>query len=204
MTTAFEQELWKTTEFICGVDEVGRGPLAGAVVAAAVMFEQKFTPRGKLRFVNDSKQLDDAMRETLDQEIRQTALAVGIGIVEPETIDRVNILQATFLAMNQAIEQLSPTPQLLLIDGNRFKPALPISYQTIVKGDAKVFSIAAASIVAKVYRDKLMKELHAEFPQYGFDTHFGYPVPSHIAAIRKHGRSAVHRKSFKLAALGEK
>jgi len=204
MTTAFERELWKTTEFICGVDEVGRGPLAGAVVAAAVMFEKNFAPRGNLRFVSDSKRLDSALREALDQEIRQTALAVGVGSVEPEIIDHVNILQATFLAMNQAIEQLSPTPQLLLIDGNRFKPALPISYQTIVKGDTKVFSIAAASIVAKVHRDKLMKELHTEFPEYGFDSHFGYPVPAHIEAIRKYGRSAVHRKSFKLAALGEK
>lgn len=204
MTTAFEQELWAAYARVAGVDEVGRGPLAGPVVAAAVMFERGYAPSSALQGVSDSKTLAPQTRLELAAAIRAEALAVGVGVVDAATIDELNILNATFLAMTRAIERLSPPPEFLLIDGNRFKSALAIPFQTIVKGDSKAFSIAAASIVAKVYRDALMTELDAQFPEYGFARHFGYPTPEHLDAIRKHGRCAIHRKSFKLAALGEK
>lgn len=199
-----EQRHWQMHQWVAGVDEAGRGPLAGPVVAAAVMFEQGFVPLRELRSVTDSKKLSADERAELAAAIRKAAVAIGIGVVEADTIDRLNILQATFLAMSQAIEQLSPCPEFLFIDGNRFKSVLPIPFQTVVKGDATVFSIAAASIIAKVHRDTLMTELDAKFPEYGFAQHFGYPTPEHIEAIRKYGRSPQHRKSFKLAVLGEK
>ncbi len=204
MTTAFEQKLWRTYRWVCGVDEVGRGPLAGPVVAAAVMFEKGFTPDDKLRRVADSKTLSPQARTELAQLIHHRAVAVGIGEVDVPTIDRLNILNATFLAMTKAIEQLMPQPEFALIDGNRYCGASHIAFETVVKGDSKVFSIAAASIVAKVYRDKLMSEWDAKFPQYGFAKHFGYPTPEHIEAICKYGRCDIHRKAFKLSALGEK
>lgn len=204
MTTAFEQELWLKYHFVAGVDEVGRGPLAGPVVAAAVMFEHGYTPTRALQSVSDSKKLAPSVRLELATAIRAEALAVGIGVVDVETIDKLNILNATFLAMTRAIEQLSPRPDFLLIDGNRFKSTLAIPFQTIVKGDSKIFSIAAASILAKVHRDSLMIALDAQFPKYHFAQHFGYPTPDHLDAIRKYGRCAIHRRSFKLAALGEK
>lgn len=204
MTTAVEQGLWSRYARLAGVDEVGRGPLAGPVVAAAVMFERGYAPSPALQSVSDSKKLAPTARLELAAAIRAEALAVGIGEVDAEAIDALNILNATFLAMTRAIEILSPRPDFLLIDGNRFKSALAIPFQTIVKGDSTVFSIAAASILAKVYRDELMTRLDAQFPEYGFARHFGYPTPEHLAAIRKHGRCAIHRKSFKLAALGEK
>ncbi len=204
MTTAFEQELWLKYHSVAGVDEVGRGPLAGPVVAAAVMFERGYTPTRALQSVSDSKKLAPSVRLELAAAIRAEALAVGIGVVDVETIDKLNILNATFLAMTRAIEQLSPRPDFLLIDGNRFKSTLAIPFQTIVKGDSKIFSIAAASILAKVHRDSLMIALDAQFPEYHFAQHFGYPTPEHLEAICKYGRCAIHRRSFKLAALGEK
>jgi ribonuclease HII len=204
MTTAFEQRFWTKYRWVCGVDEVGRGPLAGPVVAAAVMFEKGFTPDEKLQRVADSKKLSPQARTELAQLIHHTAVAVGIGEVDAATIDRLNILNATFLAMTKAIEQLRPQPEFLLIDGNRYRTMQRIAFETVVKGDSKVFSIAAASIVAKVYRDKLMSELDTKFPQYGFARHFGYPTPEHIEAIRKYGRCEIHRNAFKLSALGEK
>ncbi|NTV46901.1 MAG: ribonuclease HII [Chlorobiales bacterium] len=204
LTTEFEARYWHEFRHICGIDEVGRGPLAGPVVAAAVMFEQGFIPTGLLTAVADSKTLLPETRSKIAEEIKRQALSVGIAEIGPETIDRINILQATFLAMNHTVEQLSPPPEFLLIDGNRFRSTLPIPYETVVKGDAKVFSIAAASIVAKVHRDALMTELDRAYPEYGFCHHFGYPTPKHIDAIKKHGRSEVHRKSFKLSLLNEK
>lgn len=204
LNTAFEARYWREFRHICGIDEVGRGPLAGPVVAAAVMFKQDFVPTGRLTAVTDSKALAPKTRTLLAEEIKQQAISVGIAEVDPETIDRINILQATFLAMNLAIEQLSPQPEFLLIDGNRFRSTLPIPYETVVKGDSKVFSVAAASIVAKVHRDALMTELDRAYPEYGFAHHFGYPTPKHVEAIKRYGRTEVHRKSFKLSLLNEK
>ncbi|MBC8044258.1 MAG: ribonuclease HII [Rhizobacter sp.] len=204
MTLEFEQSRWPRYDFVAGVDEVGRGPLAGPVVAAAVMFEKGFTVPPSLAGINDSKQLDAAARETFAAEVFKFALSVGIGAIDEAVIDRVNILQATFLAMQRAIENLSAAPQFLFIDGNRFLKPYPLAYQTVVKGDAKVFSIAAASIVAKVHRDKLMQGFGERYPHYNFHSNMGYPTPDHIAAIRLHGRCAIHRKTFRLSALGEK
>lgn len=204
LTTEHESRYWHQFRHVCGIDEVGRGPLAGPVVAAAVMFERGFIPTGILTAVADSKTLLPETRSEIAEEIKRQALSVAIAEVDPETIDRINILQATFLAMNHAVEQLSPAPEFLLIDGNRFRSTLPIPYETVVKGDAKVFSIAAASIVAKVHRDALMAKLDLAYPEYGFRHHFGYGTPQHIEAIKRHGRSEVHRKSFKLSSLNEK
>ncbi|HHE07608.1 MAG TPA: ribonuclease HII, partial [Chlorobaculum parvum] len=136
--------------------------------------------------------------------IRQSAEAWAVAVVDAETIDQINILQATMLAMNQATESLGVKPEFLLVDGNRFRSALPIPFETVVKGDSKVFSIAAASVLAKTRRDELMAAYAAEYPEYGFDLHFGYPTARHVEAIARHGRCAIHRKSFKLRKLGEK
>jgi len=204
MDMLFEKPYWQKFQYLCGVDEVGRGPLAGPVVAAAVIFDRNFVPDTALKKVADSKALRPKDREVLSHEIKKRALSFAVAEITPEIIDKVNILQATFLAMTQAIEGLSPMPEFLLIDGNRFKTSLEIPFETIVKGDSRVFSIAAASIIAKVHRDNLMLELDKTYPEYGFGQHFGYPTKQHIEAVRKFGRSAVHRKSFKLAVLGEK
>lgn len=204
MKTEVEARYWRMYPHIAGVDEVGRGCLAGAVVAAAVVFEQGFKPQGILEKVNDSKQLASSVREELAEVIERTALCYAIAEVPPSEIDKYNILNATMRAMNQAVERLSPLPDFLFIDGNYFKPVLPIPFETVVKGDSTVFSIAAASILAKVHRDNLMKALDAEYPQYGFAKHVGYATPEHIDAIKRHGRCAIHRQSFKLKVLSEK
>ncbi len=204
MKIDFEMRYWRVYSHIAGIDEVGRGCLAGAVVAAAVVFERNFKPKGILQQVNDSKQLSPPLREELADAIKRTALCYAIAEVPPSEIDKHNILNATMRAMNQAIEQLSPTPDFLFIDGNYFKPVLPIPFETVVKGDSNVFSIAAASILAKVHRDNLMKQLDADYPQYGFAKHVGYATQEHIDAIRRYGRCAIHRQSFKLKALSEK
>lgn len=204
MKTEFEQSYWRVYSRIAGVDEVGRGCLAGAVVAAAVVFERGYEPKGILQKVNDSKQLAPALREELADAIKQSAQCYAIAEVSPSEIDRLNIFNATMQAMNRAVESLAPLPDFLLIDGNHFKPVLPIAFETVVKGDSKVFSIAAASILAKDYRDKLMKLLDADYPQYGFANHVGYATREHIDAIRRYGRSPIHRQSFKLKALSEK
>ena len=177
-----------------GCDEVGRGCLAGPVVAAAVILPKDFTHP----LLNDSKQLTSALRTQLEKEIKQAALSYAVAEVDHQTIDRINILQASFLAMHRAIEQLTITPELLLIDGNRFHPYPFIPHQCVVKGDSIYYSIAAASVVAKTYRDRLMIRLAREFPQYGWDTNVGYPTVLHRSAIRQHGITPWHRRSFKL------
>jgi ribonuclease HII len=174
-----------------GVDEVGRGPLAGPVVAAAVILD----PQRPIAGLADSKQLSAARREALASEIRTHALAWALGSASVEEIDRVNILQASLLAMSRAVAALGVTPELALVDGNRL-PALSCSAQAIVGGDAIVAAISAASIVAKVERDALMTALDTDFPGYGFAQHKGYPTPAHLAALERLGASDVHRRSF--------
>lgn len=176
---------------VCGVDEAGRGPLAGPVVAAAVILD----PQQPIAGLNDSKKLSAKRREALAMEIRERALAWAVAEASVDEIDRINILQASFLAMRRAVEGLRLRPEKALIDGNRC-PALDCPAEAIVGGDGKVASIAAASILAKTVRDAGMLELHAEFPMYGFDRHVGYPTAFHLQALREHGPSRVHRRSY--------
>jgi len=177
---------------IVGIDEAGRGPWAGPVVAAAVVLDPDRIPQG----INDSKALDAEDRERLYERIAATALAVGVGIGEVERIDRDNILAATLWAMSEAVARLSCRPRLAIVDGNR-APRLKCQTRTIVKGDAKCLSIAAASIVAKVTRDRMMIALGREMPGYGFERHKGYGTPEHRAALVRLGLTAQHRRSFK-------
>jgi ribonuclease HII len=204
MKTEFEQPYWRVYSRIAGVDEVGRGCLAGPVVAAAVVFEHGYEPKGILEKVNDSKQLSPALREELADAIKEAAQGYAIAEVSSSEIDKLNIFNATMQAMNRAVESLVPLPDFLFIDGNHFKPVLPIAFETVVRGDSKVFSIAAASILAKDFRDKLMKLLDDDYPHYGFAKHVGYATREHINAIKRYGRCAIHRQSFKLKALTEK
>ena len=184
-----------TSHFIeAGCDEVGRGCLAGPVVAAAVILPKSFTHP----LLNDSKKLNPILRTQLEKEIKEVALGYAVAEVDRQTIDQINILQASFLAMHRAIEQLTLTPELLLVDGNRFLPYPFIPHQCIVKGDSLFYSIAAASVLAKTHRDQLMIRLAQEFPQYGWDTNVGYPTVAHRQAIREHGITPWHRRSFKL------
>lgn len=178
----------------CGCDEAGRGCLAGAVFAAAVILPKDY----KNLQLNDSKQLTERQRYALRDEIQRDATAWAVAQVEPEEIDRTNILRAAIHAMNLAIQQLTPQPELLLIDGNRFYNETLIPYCTIVKGDAKYLSIAAASILAKTYRDDYINRLHLQYPAYGWDRNKGYPTKQHYAAIAQHGITPLHRKSFNL------
>lgn len=180
-----------------GCDEAGRGCLAGAVFAAAVVFPPDYR-NGDL---NDSKQLGEEKRYALRETIERDAAAWAIGIVEPEEIDRINILNASFLAMHRAISKLGIRPEHLLVDGNRFNPYPGIPHTTIVKGDGKYLSIAAASILAKTYRDDYMKRLSLEYPEYGWDKNKGYPTKAHREAIRLHGITPYHRKTFRLLPL---
>jgi len=177
---------------IAGVDEVGRGPLIGAVVAAAVILN----PHKRIEGLADSKKLSEKRRNELNLEIREKALCWSIGRAEAIEIDEINILQASLLAMKRAVEGLSVTPDHLKIDGNK-GIAMEISMETIVQGDAKVASISAASIIAKVARDKEMIMLDEQFPEYGFASHKGYPTKTHREAIAKYGLLAEHRKTFK-------
>jgi len=177
-----------------GCDEVGRGCLAGPVVAASVILPKHF----KHDFLDDSKKLHISQREALKIEIENVALAYGIGVVYPQEIDEINILNASFLAMHRAIDQLKIKPELLLIDGNRYTPHCSIPYQCIIKGDSKFFSIAAASVLAKTYRDQLMRDLAKEYPHYGWETNVGYPTIAHRKGIRKQGITPYHRKTFQL------
>jgi ribonuclease HII len=176
---------------VAGVDEAGRGPLAGPVVAAAVILDELQPVRG----LADSKTLTAARRERLYHEICARALCVCIAEASAEEIDRLNILQATLLAMRRAVEGLRLRPHRVVVDGNRV-PVLQMPVAAIVRGDARVAAISAASILAKVHRDRLCIELHARFPAYGFLTHKGYPTPEHLAALRRHGPCPVHRRSF--------
>lgn len=178
----------------CGCDEAGRGCLAGPVVAAAVILPKRFAHP----LLNDSKQLTETQRELLRPIIEAEALSWGIGVCSPKEIDQLNILQASITAMHRAIDQLVLSPELLLIDGNRFRPYPGIPHECIVKGDATYRSIAAASILAKTERDRLMLELAQQYPGYGFAEHKGYPTPQHRAALAELGPSPVHRLSFRL------
>ena len=176
---------------LAGVDEAGRGPLAGPVVAAAVILDDLQPIDG----LNDSKVLSPRRREQLFDQIRARALCCSIAQASVEEIDRLNILQATLLAMQRAVDGLRLRPHKVLVDGNRL-PVLKVPAEAIVRGDSKVKAISAASILAKVHRDRLCLELHALHPQYGFDGHKGYPTPAHLAALREHGACAQHRRSF--------
>ena len=177
-----------------GCDEAGRGCLAGAVYAAAVVLPPDF--RNEL--LNDSKKLTEKQRYALRPLIEEAALAWAVGVVTPQEIDRINILNASFLAMHRAIEQLRVAPQHLLIDGNRFKPYPGIAHTCVVKGDGKYEAIAAASILAKTYRDDYMNELHEKYPMYDWKSNKGYPTKAHRAAIAQYGPSPYHRLSFQL------
>jgi ribonuclease HII len=177
-----------------GCDEVGRGCLAGPVVAAAVILPKKF----KHKLLNDSKQLKKADREQLQEEIKRNALAWAIAEVSHEEIDQINILNASFKAMHLAVDQLQVAPEFLLIDGNRFTPYRKLEYACIVKGDGKYLSIAAASVLAKTYRDELMEKLSLQYPGYGWERNVGYPTKEHRDGIRLLGITPYHRKSFQL------
>ena len=184
---------------ICGVDEAGRGPLAGPVCAAAVILPEHLQIPG----LTDSKKLTDKKRRELFPIIQEQAIAYGIGLASESEIDEINILQATFLAMGRALEQLSVRPALALIDGNRETDfGLPV--KTVVKGDSLSANIAAASILAKVTRDNLMLELAQQYPEYGFDIHKGYGTKAHYEALRKYGPCPIHRRSFLKKLYGEK
>ena len=192
------QSLWQTEEqyaqgacLVCGVDEAGRGPLAGPVCAAACVL-----PRGlELEGLNDSKKLSEKKREQLYAQITGQALAWSVCLVDEKTIDRVNILQATFLAMRGAVEGLSLRPELCLVDGNQ-EPGLGVKTVTVIHGDARCASIAAASILAKVTRDRLMLELAEQYPQYGFEKHKGYGTKAHYEALDRCGPCPIHRRTF--------
>ncbi|MBO2524740.1 MAG: ribonuclease HII [Bacteroidetes bacterium] len=178
----------------CGCDEVGRGCIAGPVFAAAVILPYNYQNEE----INDSKQLSAAKRNQMRTIIERDALAWAVGQVSEKEIDKINILQASFLAMTRAVQQLTLKPQLLLIDGNRFVNRTDIPFKTVVKGDATYLSIAAASILAKCYRDELMERLHEEYPMYGWKDNKGYPTPYHQEAVLKYGNSPYHRRSFQL------
>lgn len=177
-----------------GCDEAGRGCLAGAVYAAAVVLPSDYCNAE----LNDSKQLSESRRYALREVVQRDALAWAVGVVTPEEIDRINILQASFLAMHRAIDQLQVRPEHLLIDGNRFRPYPDIPHTTVVKGDGKYLSIAAASILAKTYRDDYMNELDRQYPAYGWRQNKGYPTREHRSAIALHGPTPYHRQSFQL------
>jgi len=183
--------IWATTGLVAGVDEVGRGPLAGPVVAAAVILDARQPIRG----LRDSKVLTPATRERLSAEVWAKALCCCIAEATVDEIDGINILQATLLAMRRAVEGLRLLPARVLVDGNRL-PRLSVPAQAVVRGDATVAAIAAASIVAKVHRDALLRALHLEHPAYGFDEHKGYATPAHLAALRANGACVAHRRSF--------
>ncbi|MCR4738365.1 MAG: ribonuclease HII [Bacteroidales bacterium] len=178
----------------CGCDEVGRGCLAGPVCAAAVILPYDYTNAD----INDSKQLTEKKREALRRQIEQDAVAFCVAEVSEKEIDRINILNASVQCMNDAVGRLSVKPDLLLIDGNRFTDRWKIPYHCVVKGDATFLSIAAASILAKTYRDELMCRLDAEFPAYDWRHNKGYPSPKHIEAVRQYGLTPYHRRSFHL------
>ncbi len=183
-------------KLVAGIDEVGRGPLAGPVVAAAVILDIDLNIEG----IDDSKLLSSKRRENLFDKIQQTALSIGLSIIEPETVDRINILQATRLAMTNAVTNLAIKPDLLLIDGP-IKLDLNIPQIPIIKGDKLSVSISAASIIAKVTRDRIMQSFHDKYPEYGFDKNKGYGTKEHVIALEKHGPCEIHRKSF--ARIGE-
>ena len=182
-----------------GCDEAGRGCLAGSVYAAAVIFPENYQNEE----LNDSKQLTDKRRKQLREIIERDAVAWAVGIVTPEEIDKINILNASILAMHRALDQLKVRPEAVIVDGNRFKPYQKLPHTTIVKGDGKYLSIAAASILAKTYRDDYMDALAEEYPQYDWLSNKGYPTKNHREAIRQYGMTPYHRKSFNLLGDGQ-
>jgi len=180
----------------CGTDEAGRGCLAGPVTAAAVILSEKFTNE----LLNDSKQLTEVKRDLLKPIIELGSISFGVAHIFQEEIDSINILNASILAMHKSIDQLHHTPQFIIVDGNKFKPYNKIPYETIIKGDGKYMSIAAASVLAKTYRDEYMNKIHEEFPMYNWKQNKGYPTKEHREAIKKYGITKYHRKSFRLLA----
>ncbi len=187
---SFERQ-FPDLEFICGIDEVGRGPFAGPVVAGAVILPKDC----EILYINDSKKLSEKVRERLYDEISEKAVCAAVGIVDAQRIDEINILQATYEAMRQAIGKLMPQPQLLLNDAVTI-PGVDIKQVPIIKGDAKSISIGAASIYAKVTRDRMMKEYDSQYPEYGFAANVGYGTAAHIEALKKYGPCPIHRRSF--------
>lgn len=187
----YDREKRQSHSVVCGVDEAGRGPWIGRVYAAAVIFDDKAFIEG----LNDSKKLSEKKREELFEEITKKAVSCSVGYAEVEEIERLNILQATFLAMERAVKGLSVKPGLALVDGNR-TPSLPCSVETVVKGDSVSASIAAASILAKVSRDRYMKEIDKKYPEFSFASNNGYGTQAHIDALREYGVTPIHRKSF--------
>ena len=181
-------------DFECGTDEAGRGCLAGPVTAAAIILPDSFSNN----ILNDSKVLSKKTRSDLRPIIEDQSICYSVSHISPEVIDRINILNASILAMHKSIKNLIMTPQFIIVDGNRFKPFGQIPFCTIIKGDSKYFSIAAASILAKTYRDEYMQKIHLEFPMYNWKQNKGYPTKEHRAAIKKYGITKYHRKSFKL------
>ena len=180
--------------FECGTDEAGRGCLAGPVTAAAIILPEDF----ELDLLNDSKQLSEKVRERLKPLIEEKAISFTVTHLEPVIIDKINILNASIQAMQECIVKLNPTPLYVIVDGNRFKPINNIPYSTIIKGDSKYMSIAAASVLAKTYRDEYMDKIHEEFPMYNWKQNKGYPTKEHREAIRKYGTTKYHRMTFRL------
>ncbi|MFN3753496.1 ribonuclease HII [Flavobacterium sp.] len=185
---------FSSSTFECGTDEAGRGCLAGPVTAAAIILPENF----KLDLLNDSKQLSEKIREQLKPLIEVQAVSFSVTHIDHTVIDKINILNASIKAMQECILKLEPLPNYIIIDGNRFKPINEIPYTTIVKGDSKYLSIAAASVLAKTYRDEFMNTIHEEFPMYNWKKNKGYPTTEHREAIRKYGVSKYHRMSFRL------
>lgn len=179
---------------ICGIDEAGRGCIAGPVVAAAVILPDDFSHP----LLNDSKKLSEEQRNLLRPLIESAAIAFGVGIVDNQIVDEINILQATYRAMHLATDRLKVLPDLLLIDGNRFRPYKNIAHKTIIKGDGKYMQIAAASVLAKTYRDEIMEQLHLEFPAYNWQKNKGYPTLAHRAVVKELGSCRYHRQTFQL------
>lgn len=188
------QAFFKEPALECGTDEAGRGCLCGPVVAAAVILPSQFSHP----LLNDSKQLTKKQRNELRLVIEQEAVSFAVSFVSAQKIDEINILQASILAMHQAIADLKVSPKFIIVDGNKFKPFQEIPHQTIVKGDAKFMSIAAASVLAKTYRDAYMEALHLEFPHYEWQQNMGYPTLKHRKALQQFGSTIHHRKTFKL------
>lgn len=178
----------------CGTDEAGRGCLAGPVTAAAVLLPDQF----ESELINDSKQITERMRQQLKKIIEEQALSFAVTHLEPRVVDEINILNASIQAMQESIKRLNPTPEFIIVDGNRFKPVNYIPHACIIKGDSKYLTIAAASILAKTYRDEYMNRIHEEFPMYNWKQNKGYPTKEHREAIRKYGTTKYHRMSFKL------
>ncbi len=184
-------------QYVGGIDEAGRGPLAGPVVAACVLIDKNFKMTDDLKGVRDSKKVTEKNREKLFELINDSFVDVGVGICDSETIDRINILQATFMAMKIAISNLKIKPNFILVDGNMAIPMISTKQGVIPKGDTKIFSIAAASIIAKVIRDRMMKVYSEKYPEYGFEKHKGYGTKKHVEMLGKIGACPIHRRSFR-------